>query len=112
MKVITLFETNYYDFTVKHFHEKLAGHGISRSYTWNKKVLQKAGVVKKAPSRGDAHRRKKAGRPLPGMMLYQDGSNHEWVSGDLIVTMDDATSKIYPAFFVDEEGTLNTLSST
>ncbi len=110
IKVITLFETNYYDFTVKHFHEKLEGHGINRSYTWTKKVLQTAGVVKKAPRRG-AHRRKRARRPLPGMMLHQDGSSHEWVPGrlwDLIVTMDDATSEIYSAFFVDEEGTMST----
>ena len=110
LKVVTLFETKYYDFTVKHFHEKLAGHGINRSYTWTKKVLQRAGVVKKAPRRG-AHRRKRARRPLPGMMLHQDGSSHEWVPGrlwDLIVTMDDATSEIYSAFFVDEEGTMST----
>ena len=110
IKVITLFKTNYYDFTVKHFHEKLEGHGIKRSYTWTKKVLQRAGVVKKAPRRG-AHRRKRARRPLPGMMLHQDGSSHEWVPGrlwDLIVTMDDATSEIYSAFFVDEEGTMST----
>ncbi len=110
LKVVTLFKTKYYDFTVKHFHEKLAGHGINRSYTWTKKVLQRAGVVKKAPRRG-AHRRKRARRPLPGMMLHQDGSRHEWVPGrlwDLIVTMDDATSEIYSAFFVDEEGTMST----
>lgn len=110
LKVVTLFKTKYYDFTVKHFHEKLAGHGINRSYTWTKKVLQREGVVKKAPRRG-AHRRKRARRPLPGMMLHQDGSRHEWVPGrlwDLIVTMDDATSEIYSAFFVDEEGTMST----
>ncbi len=110
LKVVTLFETKYYDFTVKHFHEKLSGHGISRSYTWTKKVLQRAGVVKKAPRRG-AHRRKRARRPLPGMMLHQDGSDHEWVPGrfwDLIVTMDDATNEIYSAFFVNEEGTMST----
>lgn len=110
LKVVTLFKTKYYDFTVKHFHEKLAGHGINRSYTWTKKVLQRVGVVKKAPRRG-AHRRKRARRPLPGMMLHQDGSRHEWVPGrlwDLIVTMDDATSEIYSAFFVDEEGTMST----
>lgn len=109
-KVVTLFETNYYDFTVKHFHEKLPGHGISRSYTWTKKVLQKAGVVRKAPGRG-AHRRKRARRPLAGMMLHQDGSSHKWVPGrvwDLIVTMDDATNEIYSAFFVQEEGTMST----
>jgi len=43
------------------------------------------------------------------MILHQDGPTHEWVSGcqwDLIVTLDDATSAIYSAFFVEEEGTL------
>jgi hypothetical protein len=42
------------------------------------------------------------------MMLHQDGSRHEWVSGrmwDLIVTMDDATNEHYSMFFVEEEGT-------
>jgi len=42
------------------------------------------------------------------MMLLQDGSRHEWVSGkqwDLIVTMDDATNEHYSMFFVEEEGT-------
>lgn len=113
MKVLTLFKTHYYDFTVKHFHEKLAGHGIHRSYTWTKNELQKSGLVKKAPRRG-AHRRKRVRRPLPGMMLHQDGSSHEWVQGrlwDLIVTMDDATSEIYSCFFVEEEGTMSTFEA-
>ena len=46
------------------------------------------------------------------MMLHQDGSTHEWVPGcqwDLIVTLDDATSERYSAFFVQEEGTLSSL---
>jgi hypothetical protein len=113
MKVISLFETHYYDFTVKHFHEKLPGHQIQRSYTWTKKVLQEAGVVKRAPRRG-AHRRKRPRRPLPGMMLHQDGSRHEWVGGrfwDLIVTMDDATNEIYSGFFVEEEGTMSSFQA-
>ncbi len=44
------------------------------------------------------------------MMLHQDGSTHEWVPGqwwNLIVTMDDATSDIDSAFFVEEEGTMS-----
>jgi hypothetical protein len=48
--------------------------------------------------------------PISGMMLHQDGSNHEWVPGkkwDLIVTMDDATSEHYSMFFVAEEGTVS-----
>ncbi len=110
LKVVSLFKTKYDDFTVKHFHEKLGKHGIGRGYTWTKNVLQEAGEVKKAPRRG-AHRRKRARRPFPGMMLHQDGSSHEWVKGrfwDLIVTMDDATSQIYSGFFVEEEGIMST----
>lgn len=44
-------------------------------------------------------------------MLHQDGSRHHWLEGqalDLIVTMDDATSTIYSAFLVEEEGTAST----
>ena len=65
--------------------------------------------MRPAPRRG-AHRRKRPRRALPGMMVHQDGSRHEWVPGrwwDLIVTMDDATSEIYSAFFVAEEGTMS-----
>ena len=107
-RMLALFETRYGDFTVKHFHEKLvSAHGFTRSYSWTKSTLQAHGKVAKAPRRG-AHRRKRPRRPLPGMMLHQDGSTHQWVPGqwwDLIVTMEDATSEIYSAFFVEEEGT-------
>jgi transposase len=113
MHVINLFKTQYYDFTVKHFYEKLPQHGIQRSYSWTKNVLQNAEVIKKATHRG-AHRRKRPRKPMPGMMLHQDASSHEWTPGarwDLIVTMDDATSEIYSAFFVEEEGTMSTFKA-
>ena len=46
------------------------------------------------------------------MMLHQDGSRHVWVRAqpalDLIVTLDDATSAIYSAFLIEEEGTAST----
>ena len=46
---------------------------------------------------------------MVGMMVHQDGSTHAWLDGhgalDLIVTLDDATSEIYSAFLVEEEGT-------
>ena len=110
MHLISLYETQYYDFTVKHFYEKLVEQGYGRSYTLVKNKLQEAGVVKKARKRGQ-HRRKRARRPLPGMMLHQDGSSHQWVPGkywDLIVTMDDATNESYSMFFCNEEGTMST----
>ena len=109
MRIISLYETQYYDFTVKHFYEKLQENGCKYSYTFVKNTLQKAGVVKKSAKRGQ-HRRKRERRPLPGMMIHQDGSTHEWVSGkiwDLIVTMDDATNEIYSMFFCEQEGTLS-----
>ena len=109
-QVLSLFDTRYWDFTARHFHEKLvADHGCERSYNWVRLTLQVHGRTRAAPRRG-AHRRKRPRRALPGMMLHQDGSRHAWVGDawwDLIVTMDDATSEIYSAFFVEEEGTMS-----
>ena len=62
-RVLDLFETRYFDFTVKHFHEKLVDeHGIRRSYTWTKNALQAAGKVRKAKRRGE-HRRRRPRKP-------------------------------------------------
>jgi transposase len=112
LRMLTLYETRYTGWTVKHFHERWqTEHGGTRSYSWTKKTLQAAGQVVRAPRRG-AHRKKRPRKPLPGMMLHQDGSTHEWIPGcqwDLIVTLDDATSTIYSAFFVEEEGTRSSL---
>ncbi len=109
-RVLALFDTRYWDFNAKHFHEKLVtAHGIKRSYNWVRLTLQAHGRRRAAPRRG-AHRRKRPRRALPGMMLHQDGSRHEWAPGrewDLIVTLDDATSEVYSAFFVTEEGTMS-----
>jgi hypothetical protein len=108
--MVTRYETRYTGWTVKHFHERWqTEHGGTRSYSWTKKTLQAAGHVVRAPRRG-AHRKNRPRKPLPGMMLHQDGSTHEWVPDcqwDLIVTLDDATTEIYSAFFVEEEGTLS-----
>ena len=106
------YRTRYRGWTVKHFHDHLRErHGFAWSYTWTKAVLQRAGLVPRAPRRG-AHRRRRPRKPCVGMMLHQDGSRHEWLAGqaacDLIVTMDDATSEIYSAFLVEEEGTAST----
>ena len=111
-EVEALYRERYQGFTVKHFHEHLVkDHGFGWGYTWLKLHLQWKGVVGKAPRKG-AHRRKRERRPLPGMMLHQDGSRHAWLEGqaplDLIVTLDDATGAIYSAFLVEEEGTAST----
>ena len=107
IELVTLFETRYPRFTVAHFFDKyITEHKGTRCYTWVKRQLQEAGMVKKAKKRG-AHRRKREREPMVGMMIHQDGSTHEWVPNkkwDLIVTMDDANNEIYSMFFVEEEG--------
>jgi len=107
-----LYRERYSDFTVKHFHEQLVKrHGYKLCYTVTKASLQAAGLVAKARRRG-AHRKKRERRPLPGMLLFQDGSTHRWIAGlgrdlDLVVTLDDATSTICSAFLVEQEGTMS-----
>ena len=110
MEMSTLFDAKYWDYSPRHFHENLVTqHRFTRSYNWVRVTLQSHGRVQSALRRG-AHRRKRPRRPMVGMMLHQDGSTHQWLPDqwwDLIVTMDDANSKVYSAFFVPEEGTMS-----
>jgi transposase len=106
-EVLRLYQDQYFDFNVRHFHEKLGEqHGIELSYTWVKLALQGAGLVAKGRQRG-VHRKRRPRRPLPGMLLHMDGSRHRWFQDerwyDLIVILDDATSQIYYAQLVEEE---------
>src|SRR5689334_24321954 len=108
-KVLRLYREKYFDFNVRHFHEKLVEeHDIQLSYTWVKLALQGAGLVGKQRRRG-THRRRRPRRPLPGMLLHIDASKHAWFQDeryyDLITILDDATSEIYYSQLVEEEGT-------
>jgi transposase len=108
-KVLRLFQEEYFDLNMRHFHEKLREeHSIDLSYTWVQKALQGAGLVAKGRKRRK-HRRRRERRPLPGMLLHIDGSKHQWLGDDrwydLIVILDDATSEIYYAQLVEEEST-------
>lgn len=113
-KVFALYREKYFDLNVQHFHEKLgAEHGIELSYTWVKQALQGAGLVARERKRG-VHRKRRARRPLPGMLLHIDGSHHQWFQDerwyDLIVILDDATSEIYYAQLVEEESTVTVMA--
>jgi len=113
MWMLDRYRFHHIGWNVKHFHEHIQRqHGFGWSYTWTKMQLQATRLVSQAPRRG-AHRRKRPRKPCVGMMLHQDGSPFAWLEGvpplDLIVTMDDATSEIYSAFLVEEEGTVSTL---
>lgn len=109
-KMTRLYEERYRGFNVKHFHEYAQReHGLKYGYTWTKNTLEKSGLVRKSKRGGD-HRLRRERRIMEGMMLHQDGSTHRWIPAldyhlDLIITMDDATSKITSGFLVPQEGT-------
>jgi transposase len=114
-RIFALYREKYFDFSVRHFHEKLwSEHGILVSYSWVKLALQGAGLVAKERQRG-VHRRKRERRPMVGMMLHIDGSRHEWLGEgqwhDLIVVLDDASSEIYYAQLVEEESTATVMAA-
>jgi len=114
-EVLRLYGEIYFDLNMRHFHEKLRDeHNIVLSYTWVQQALQGAGLVAKKRKRG-THRRRRARRPMAGMMLHIDGSKHRWLQGDqwhdLIVILDDATSEIYYAQLVVEESTRTVMAA-
>jgi transposase len=113
-EVLILYRDKYFDLNVRHFHEKLReDHQIGLSYTWVKQALQAAGLVKRKARRG-VHRKRRERRPLPGMLLHIDGSDHRWFQDerrhDLIVILDDATSEIYYAQLAEEETTATVMA--
>ena len=107
-----LYSSRYLGWNVRHFHEWYKrDHSGQRSYSWVKHQLQSANLVRTSKTRGP-HRLKRLRRALPGIMIQQDGSAHQWVPDvyrDLIVTMDDATNEHYSMRFVEEEGTHSSL---
>jgi transposase len=114
-EVLRLYQEQYFDFNVRHFHEKLSEeHHIQLSYTWVKSALQGAGLVKKSSKRS-VHRKRRERRPLPGMLLHIDGSHHQWFQDerwyDFISIMDDATSWVYYAQLVEDESTRTVMAA-
>jgi transposase len=115
-EVLTLYRERYRGWSVAHFTDQLrAHHGVRQSYSWIKTVLQGAGLVARRRQRG-GHRLRRARRPLPGMLLFQDASTHAWwptrdgSQQDLLVVLDDATSDVYDARFVPQEATRSVLA--
>ncbi len=106
-----LYRERYEGLSVRHFYDLTLCHMAQRrSYSWVRRSLNASGTVQPT-KRGGPHRLRRPRKPMRGMMLHQDGSKHRWFGEeycDLIVTLDDATSEIYSAFFCEEEGTQST----
>lgn len=109
-RVLRLYYDIYRDWNAKHFHEQLAKYGIGYKYTWVKNLLQGAGFVE-VRQRRSKHRLRRERKPLIGMMLHIDGSEHVWIPDlapqkqSLILVPDDANNDIYYAKLVPEETT-------
>ena len=105
--LVDLYSSRHQGWNASHFHDWYSIQGGTRSYTWVKNQLQQAKAIPRSKRKG-VHRKHREASALPGMMIHQDGSTHEWVPGqkwDLISTMDDATNEHYSMFFCAEEGT-------
>jgi len=94
---------------VRHFYQiARREHAVPVSYSFVKKALQTAGLVRKRRPRG-RHRRRREARPCFGDLLHLDGSRHRWLAlvpeawQTLIAVVDDATQRLLYAQLVDDE---------
>src|SRR5512147_285007 len=110
-RVLRLYRETYPGFNVRHFYALATReHGVTLSYSFVKKALQVAGLVKKGKKRG-RHRMRRPRRACFGEMLHLDGSRHRWLAlvpelyQTLVVIADDATGRILYAQFWPAEST-------
>ena len=111
-RVLSLYRERYAGFNVRHFHEiAQREHGVSLSYSFVKKALQEAKLVKKYRPRGK-HRRRREPRARFGELVHLDGSPHAWLAlvpdqrQTLVAVVDDATSRLLYAQLCEAESTL------
>jgi transposase len=110
-RILELYRERYTGWNVSHFHETVKReHGVKLGYTFVRKALQTAGLVKKHKSRG-RHRRRRERRACFGELLHIDGSRHGWLGlvpderQTLIAIVDDATSRLLYAQLWPAEST-------
>lgn len=116
-KILQLYREGYSGFNVRHYHQILQEeHGVGLSYTFVRKALQAAGLVRKKKVRG-VHRLKRPRRESFGEMLHIDGSPHAWLElsptkeQDLIAVLDDATGRILYAQLWPAESTYSVMTA-
>lgn len=115
--ILQLYRERYAGFTVRHFCDlAVRDHGIGRSYTFVKHLLQGARLVRKHRARGK-HRMRRERRACFGEMLHADGSRHVWLAlvpgqyQSLITVPDDATSRLLYAQLWPSEGTRSVMTA-
>ncbi|MCI0659027.1 MAG: ISNCY family transposase [Acidobacteria bacterium] len=108
-RILRLYRDKYSGFNGRHFHEiARREHAVKLSYSFVKKALQAAGLMRKYRPRG-RHRMRREPRACFGEMLHLDGSPHAWLGltasqrQTLVSVLDDATSRLLYAQLFSEE---------
>ena len=108
-RIVVLALGKYQGFNDHHLTEKLKEQeSIDLSREKVRRVLRAEGIRSPKKRRGLKHRSRRERRAAEGMMLQIDGSPHDWLQGRgprlcLIGAIDDATSKVMGALFVEAE---------
>ena len=108
-RILELARGKYQGFNDHHLTEKLKEQEqIELSREKVRVILRGEGIGSPKKRRGIKHHSRRERRASEGMMLQVDGSPHDWLQGRgpqmcLIGAIDDATSKVVGAFFVQAE---------
>ena len=108
-QIVALIDKDYRDYNTLHLQEELEKeHGIRVSYTALRRIRQAAGLPSPRTRRPTPHRSRRERKPVAGMMLQADGSDHDWLEGrgprlTLIAYIDDATNEVPAAVFREQE---------
>ena len=105
-QVLDAYRREYSDFGPTLASEKLAGRGLAVCDETLRLWLVAEGLWRPKRKR-DKHRRRRRRRECFGELVQADGSPHDWLEGrgkrmDLLVMIDDATSKTVARFYPGE----------
>ncbi len=115
-QVLHLLRTDYADYNTAQACDDLARlQGIKLSYSALYRLRKEAGLASPRHHRVGAHRTRRERAAQEGLLLQADGSVHAWLEErgprlNLIIYVDDATSKIVGATFREQEDTVGYLT--
>jgi len=115
-QVLQLLRTDYADYNTAQARDDLARlQGIELSYSALYRLRKEAGLASPRHHRVVVHRTRCERAAQEGLLLQADGSVHAWLEErgprlNLIIYVDDATSKIVAATFREQEDTVGYLT--
>ena len=103
-EVLSQYPERYFDFNLRHFHEKLQGeHKLQLSYTWVKQALQGAGLAKK-DARRRPHRMRRPRRAMRGNAAAYRWQQAPVVSGRPLARLDRGDGRRHQRYLMRTVG--------